>query len=533
MTIRLTRRNALAATAAALLTPLSAMAAAETGVVLRTIPPSDLKILDPIWTPATITRNHGYMIYDTLFGMDAAGVIQPQMVGDYHHSGDNKTWDFTLRPGLKFSDGTPVKAQDVLQSLARWSQRDSLGQKMYAVLASATAQGDNAFRLTFKEPFGAVLDALGKPNAPVPFIMPEHVAKTPADQQIDDLTGSGPFTLAKEDFRPGDRISYRKNPHYVPRKEPASGFAGGKVVHVDGVEWMILGDPQTQTNALISGQVDMAEVLPAGSYPTLRTNPNIELVSDVSPGGIYAAIFNHKIAPFNNPKITRAALLAVNQEALLRAQTTYRELYQTCRSIYICSSPYASQDTGFFTGKPEFEKARALLKEAGYDGTPVALMMPSDFPFLRVMPQVYGQLLQQAGFKVDLQSIDWATLVARRSNKGSIAQGGWNAFVTYYGAESAGDPLTYTPLTGDGDKGYFGWPVAPKVEELKTDFMRTTDRVRRKSIAKELQTVALDAGLLAPMGQVKGSVPVRRGVISGLLKVPCSMVVYWNVEKKS
>lgn len=98
--------------------------------------------------------------------------------------------------------------------------------------------------------------------------MPKRVADTPADQQIDDMTGSGPFTLAKEDFRPGDRIVYRKNTAYVPRKEPASGLAGGKVVHVDRVEWVLLRDSQTQANALLNGEVDMLETVPAAATPT-------------------------------------------------------------------------------------------------------------------------------------------------------------------------------------------------------------------------------------------------------------------------
>lgn len=530
MTFKVTRRTALAAGAGILASPFSAIAASDN--VLRIVPSSDLKILDPIWTTAQVTEQHGYMIYDTLFGMDAEGVIKPQMVGDFHHSDDNKTWDFTLRPGLKFSDGTPIKAQDVLMSLERWGKRDSLGQKMYAALDSATAQGDNAFRFTFKQPFGAVLDALGKPNSPVPFIMPERVAKTPADQQISELTGSGPFTLAKADFRPGDRISYRKNPHYVPRKEPPSGYTGGKMVYVDRVDWVILNDPQTVANALMAGQVDVLEVAPAGAYDRLKADPKIDLVDDVRPGGIFTAIYNHLLPPFDNPKIVRAAMLTINQAALLRAQTPQKELTQTCTSIYLCGGLYGDENTGFFTGKPQFEKAKALLKEAKYDGKPIALMIPSDFQFLRVMPQVYGELLKLGGFNVDMQSTDWATLVTRRASKAPVDQGGWNLFVTYWGAENLVNPLTYTPLTGSGDKGYFGWPTVPELENLKLKFMTTSDAAEKKALAEKMQAVALDAGVLAPMGQIHGPVPIRKGVVTGLLKSPGALI-YWNIRKKA
>lgn len=525
----LARRRAIAATVVALACTLPVAASAE--VVLRAVPSSDLKILDPIWTTATITRSHGYMIYDTLFAMDDKGAIQPQMVDQYKASDDRKTWTFTLRPGLMFHDGTPVTAQDVIASLARWGKRDPLGQRLYAALQDVTPEGTNGFRMRFKEPFAAVLDALGKSTAPVPFIMPKRVAETPADKQIDDLTGSGPFMLAKADFRPGDRVTYHKNPAYVPRKEPASGLAGGKRVHVDRVDWMMLADPQTQANALLNGEVDLVEVTPAGSHVKLRTDPKIEMLEGLRPGGEYTAHFNHKAAPFNNPKIVRAAMLAVNQEALLRAQVTYRDLFKTCTSIYLCGTPYASEQTGFFTGKPQFDEARKLLKEAGYDGTPVVVLVPSDVAFLRAMPNVYGQLLKQAGFNVDVQSTDWSTLVARRVRKDPVDKGGWSVFVTFWGAEDAANPLTFTPLNGSGDKGFFGWPEVPQLETLKTQFMDTTDPAARKQLAEKMQAVALEAGVLVPLGNAKGPIPVRKGVIRDMLQAPGSMTIYWNLRK--
>lgn len=521
-------RRAAAATLAALALAFSAGASAET--VLRTVPSSDLKILDPVWTTANITRNHGFMIYDTLFGMDEKGAIKPQMVDKYTVGADNKVWSFTLRPGLKFHDGAPVTAQDVIASLARWAKRDSLGQKMYEAMDSIAPEGPNGFRMTFRQPFAVVLEALGKPSPLVPFIMPRRVAETPADKQIDELTGSGPFTLAKQDFRPGDRIVYRKNTAYVPRKEPASGLAGGKVVHVDRVEWVLLRDSQTQTNALLNGEVDMLEGVPAAAYADMRTNEKIELV-DVMPAGLFTVIYNHKLPPFNNPKALKAAMLAINQEAMLRAQATFRDFYKPCASIYLCGSTYASDKTGFFTGKPQFEEARRLLKDSGYDGKPVVILLPGDAPALNKLPAVYGQLLKQVGFNVDVQTTDWATLVTRRTKKDPVENGGWNAFITFWGGVDASSPLTYSALTGNGDQGYFGWPVDPELEKLKSRFIEATDLAQRKDIAAQIQLRVLEGGVVGPLGEGKAPTAVRRGVVSGLLKSPA--VLYWNVQKKS
>jgi len=504
-------------------------AAAWSDAVLRTVPSSDLKILDPVWTTALITRNHGFMIYDTLFAPDEKGLIKPQMVEKYTTSTDSKVWRFSLRPGLKFHDGSAVTSQDVIASLNRWGKRDVLGQKMYAAMDSVAAEGPNSFTIKFKQPFGLVLEALGKPGPLVPFIMPKAVADTPADKQIDSMVGSGPFTLSKADFRPGDRVIYRKNPSYVPRKEQASGLAGGKVVKVDQVEWVFLRDPQTQTNALVNGEIDMLEVTPSSRYPELRTNPAVEMF-DVVPAGTFTAIFNHKVPPFNDARVRRAAMLAINQEAMLRAQITYREFHKTCASLYLCGSVYANEKNGLFTGKPQFEEARKLLKDAGYDGKPVVVMLPGDVPALNRLPLVYGELLKQAGFNVDVQTTDWASLLTRRTKKEPADKGGWNVFVTYWGGTDASSPVTYTPLTGNGDQGYFGWPVDAEIESLKTQFIETADLAKRKDIAGRIERRALESGVLGPIGEGKSLVAVRRGVVSGLLPAPA--VVYWNVQKK-
>jgi peptide/nickel transport system substrate-binding protein len=507
-----------------------AFSAVHAETVLRTVPSSDLKILDPVWTTANITRNHGYMIYDTLFGIDDKGEVKPQMVDKYNVSKDNKVWSFVLRPGLIFHDGAAVTSQDVIASLARWGKRDVLGQKMYAAMESITAEGPNGFRINFKEPFGLVLDALGKPSPLVPFIMPKRIADTPADKQIDDMTGSGPFTLSKNDFRPGDKVSYKKFAGYVPRKDPASGTTGGKVVNVDRVEWVFLRDPQTQANALLNGEVDMLEIPPASRYPELRTSEKVELLN-LLPAGTYTAIYNHKVPPFDNPKVLKAAFLAINQEVMLRAQTTYRDFYKPCASIYLCSSPYGNEKNAYFTGKPQFEEARKLLKESGYDGKPVVIMLPGDVPSLNKLPVVYGELLKQVGFKVDVQTTDWASLITRRSKKDLPENGGWNVFITYWGGADASSPMTYPPLTGNGDQGFFGWPVDEEIETLKKRFIETTDASKRKDIANLIQARAFESGLLAPLGEGKGPTVVRKGVVSGLLPAP--MVVYWNVKKAS
>src|SRR3982751_2842939 len=175
---------------------------------LKVVMHSDLKIVDPIWTTAYITRNHGYMIYDTLFATDGKGEIKPQMVDKYDESPDKLTYVFTLRDGLLWHDGKPVTSEDCIASIKRWGARDSMGQKMMSFVESMTSGDAKTFTIQLKEPTGLVLLGLSKPSSNVPFMMPKRVAETDPTKQIDDFIGSGPFVFVKDEWKPGDKTVY-------------------------------------------------------------------------------------------------------------------------------------------------------------------------------------------------------------------------------------------------------------------------------------------------------------------------------------
>ena len=530
--LRATRRSFHAATAALALAASLAFAAPAAHAqekVLRIVPEADLKILDPIWTTAFVTRNHGYMVYDTLFGVDNEGHVHPQMVDKHSVSADGRSWSFTLRSGLAFHDGAPVTAEDVVASLQRWGQKDGLGQKMFAAMDKLEAVDAKTLRMSFKAPFAMVLEALSKPSGVPPFIMPKRVAQTPVDKQIDDATGSGPYVFKKDEYRPGEKVVYLKNATYVPRSEAPAGTAGGKNVYVDRVEWIILKDAQTQVNALSKGEVDVIQWVPAEQFKTLSDDPGVALENAI-PRGSFAVHLNHLVPPFDNPKIAQAALMAVDQEALMRAQIVHKALYSACTSIFPCGSQYASTNTSYFTGKPQFEKARALLKEAGYDGKPIVLLYPADFAVLNKFPPVMAALLKQAGFNVDMQSMDWPTLVARRAKKEPADKGGWNLFITGWGLADNMNPLFFAPMTGNGEKGWFGWTTDDKLEALKGEFMAAGEVGKRKAIAEQIQKQVYDTAILAPLGEYKYLTAVRKGVVSGVVQAPVN--VFWNMKKQ-
>ena len=331
--------------------------------VLRIVPHSNLAILDPIWTTAYMSRNHGYMIYDTLFGTDEKNNIKPQMVDTWTESPDHRLWTFKLRKGLEFHDGKPVTSEDVVASLARWGKRDAMGSALMTFVDRMDTPAPDTFRIFLREACGFVLEALGKPSSNVPFIMPKRVADTDPFKQIEDYIGSGPYVFKKDEFKPGDKAVYLKFAKYLPRKEAPSGTTGGKNVYVDRVEWnLALRDAQAQVNALQKGEVDIIEALGFDFYEAAKKDASIQLVKYSTVNLQYMARFNHLNKPFDNAKVRQAVLAAFSQQPFLQAQVGVKELYNTCPSMFTCGTPYGSPFGSDIQSKSNMKKAQELVK---------------------------------------------------------------------------------------------------------------------------------------------------------------------------
>lgn len=525
------RRHMISASAAAWALAVALLApgvALGQGKTLKVVPHANITILDPIWTTAFVTRNHGYMIYDTLFGTDLEGKVKPQMVDKWTVSKDNLTWTFTLRDGLEFHDGKPVTSEDVVASLKRWASRDSFGGVLAKNVDAWEAPNAKTFVIKLKAPFGVMLDALGKPSSNVPFIMPARIAATPGSEQIKEHIGSGPFRFSPADFKPGERVLYTKNEKYKPRSEPANGTTGGKVVNVDQVEWVIIRDPQTQFNALVAGEVDIIEQPAFEQYATLKAQKDIALF-DMTPAGFqYIFRFNHLHAPFNNVKIRQAAMVAMGQEAFLKTQVGTPGMYKFCKSMYPCGTPLASDNTGIYTGMADPKKSQQMLRDAGYDGTPVVLMRPTDLAAIAKLPLVAKQQLEAGGFKVDMQQMDWATLLARRSKKDAPKDGGWNAFMTAWTAGDILNPITMAMMNTAGDKGWFGWQDDKQIDELKTKFTQAGSDAEKKKLAEQIQLRAMETATHVQLGQYSNPAAVRKNITDVLAS---GAQVYWSVKK--
>jgi len=516
--------------AAMALAVLPGVAAAQSASTLRVVLVNDLASLDPVVSTAAFVRNHGFLNYDQLFALDSKGEAQPQMVGAWSKSPDGMSYSFTLRDGLAFHDGSPVKAADAVASVKRWAQRDVVGRALAAATASMEAVDDKTFTLKLSRPFALVTEALARPTASALFVMPERIAATPANTAFTDPMGSGPFIFQKDLWRAGDRAIYLRNPAYKPRAEAADGLAGGKVAKLERIEWRAIPDQATAAAALQAGEIDLIEQPSPDILPVLERNPNIRTMALNPVGSMVWLRLNHTLAPFDNPKVRQALLFLVNQkENLDAAGIRASEQVPYCPAYFLCGTPLESAAGAQGLKDADIAKAKALLAEGGYAGQKVVFLNAADSPINNAVTLTMAEAMRKGGINVDVATMDWATLTQRRNNRTPADQGGWHLFVTVANVLDGGSPLTNLYLASPCQGGLAGWPCDQKLEDLRRSWWEEGDAAKRKTILEAVHTQAYQSLPYVNAGQFR-TLAAYRSNVEGLRAT--TIPVFWGVEKK-
>jgi len=505
---------------------LTASVGAQTVTVVM---PSGLRVMDPVVTTARMTGYHGYMIYDTLLGVDEHFNVQPQMAS-WQVSDDGKTYTFTLRDGLKWHDGVAVTAEDCVASIKRWAQVDVTGQVLMTLVEHIKVMDARRFEVRLDTPTTLLLESFSQMIVRPLFMMPKRIAETPATTPLSEYVGSGPFKFVAEEFQPGLKVVYEKNPDYVPRSEPASWTAGGKVVNVDRVEWVSMPDQMTAVNALQNGEVDYIQEIPFDLLPLVQNRNDIQVqVLDKLGAWTYYRL-NHLHPPFDNKLLRQAALAAVGQDDVLKALVGNPDYYQTCAAVMGCGNLYANNYGQDWVVPARLDLARSLLKQANYDGTPVVILQPTDIAMVAAQPVVIGAALRRAGFNVEMKAMDWQTAVTQRDSQKPASEGGWSIFSSYGLLVTSGNPVNNLSLAAGGRKAWIGWPDVPEMEALRARFARAADPAERKAITARLQKLAIDEVVVAPLGQFV--IPTAYSTkLSNVLESP--ITVFWNIKKSA
>ena len=525
------RRQILAAGTAALL-PLAAPALAQNrrAETLRFVPQSNLTTLDPILTTAGITLNHGYAVFDTLYGTDQNFQPVPQMADGHEVSDDGRTWLIHLRDGLRFHDGTPVLAADCAASLQRWTRRDTFGQTLGAAVETWDAKDDRTLRVRLKRPFPRLLSALAFVGPIAAFIMPARLAQTDPYKPIPEFVGSGPFRFVPGEFVSGSRVVYTKFDGYVPRKEPPFLNSGGKVARFERIEWQVIPDSATAASALRNGEVDWWEFADADLVPQLAGSRMVK-VQDYDPLGFMAFLrFNSSIPPFDNPRLKQAVLAAVDQSQYMPLITGGdATAWRTAYSMFPVGLPFVTE-VGAPTMQPPKDMAalRKAVSESGYKGETVVILSPSDLPTLAPFGDVTAALLHDLGMTVDLQVMDWGTLDQRRNSREPVGKGGWSLFHTTWKSRSIANPALNTNIRGQGKAGWFGWFEDAAIERMTAEWLDAATDADQQRLFDAIQREAFQQVPVVPLGQFVQKTALRTD-IDGVLPGPAAF--FWNVHR--
>lgn len=524
------RRRLMQAAALAAL-PLPALAQGGRARSLRFMPQAALAVLDPIFNPTTIVTTHGYCVFDTLYGCDAGLRPRPQMAEGHTVSEDGLRWTIRLRDGLRFHDGAPVRAVDCIASLRRWAVRDGFGQVLARAVAEWGAPEDRVLTIRLHRPFPALLDALAKPAASPAFIMPARLAETPADRPVTEMVGSGPWRFLVDEFVQGARAAYARNPAYVPRDEPAEAASGGKRVQFDRLELTWIPDGGTAAAALQTGEIDWIEYPLPDLVPVLRRDRAIT-TQVYDPNGFLGFLrFNHLHPPFSDVALRRAIRDMLVQPDYMAAVALPGD-WQECHAVFPCGLPGVRE----FPAAPSFSsgdeaamaRARAALREAGYQGEPVVLVNPSDFPAVTQQGRVTADLMRRLGVNIDLVESDWATTIARRANRAPPAQGGWHLHNTNFPAAAIANPAVSPIIRGTGERAWFGWPTDAASEAEVEAWIGATDEAAQARAMAALQEAAWESVPFAPTGLFRLRTAFRRE-LSGVLQGPNPFL--WNLRR--
>jgi len=526
----LPRRTVLAAAAASVAAPRLALS--QGANVLRFIPQIDLAFLDPHFTTAYVTRGHGHMIFDTLYGQDSSFRATPQMVEGHVIADDGKRWTLTLRPGMLWHDGEKVTARDCVASIRRWARRDALGGALMAATEELSAPDDRTILFRLSRPFPLLPDALGKVTSPMPAMMPERLANTDPFRPITEMIGSGPFRWVADERIAGSRNVYAKFDRYVPRPGPAADWnAGAKVVHFDRVEWTTIPDAATKAAAIQRGEQEWWENPSHDLLPLLRRDRRVRIEVTNPTGAVNMMRPNHLQPPFNNPAVLRALMHAFSQADFMQAIVgNDPAMYHTPHGFFCPKTPMASE-AGLepLMGPRDLAKAREMMKAAGYAGEKVAMLVATDYPQFKAIGEVAADAMGRIGMNVDFVATDWGTMLQRRNNKGPVDQGGWSCFNTGWEGVDHMDPANHYAIRGNGGESsaWPGWCTSPRLEELRNAWFAAPDLAAQQVVCRDMQLQCMVDVPSIPVGQFIQPTAFR----TSLAGIRQGFPVFWNVRR--
>jgi peptide/nickel transport system substrate-binding protein len=463
-------RKAFVAVVAVLLVVGGAVLAADAqskGGVLRVGNLGEPPALDAHWTTASITEMLTNHIYEGLYSLDSGNKPIPMLAEGVAISKDGLVYTFKLRQGVKFHNGKEMTSEDVVASLGRWGRQSVYGKALFAQVAELKGLDKYAVEMRLKEKSAIVLISLAVPNN-FGAIYPKEIAdKFPPEQKATEYIGTGPFKLAE--WKPDQYIRMVRFDEYKSRNEKPNGYGGGKTAYVDEIRWVPVPEVATRVAQVETGELDFADDLNLDAYDRLKKNTNLRpLVS--RPYYWLVAVFNKKEGLMTNQKLRQAWQAAIDIEPIMKnvagGKSEFYRMDSSLAPVEITS--WHTKLAGLPWNEHNKDKAKRLLRESGYKKEPIRFMTTQEYKWMYDFALLTKQQLEDVGFNIDLQVLDWATLVKRRNNSKE-----YDVFTT--GMGTFYDPTHHIYLTNN----WPGWTSDEDILKLQAELARETDPKKR------------------------------------------------------
>lgn len=476
--------------------------------------------LDTHNTTAVITADIGMHIFETLFTYDEKGQAIPLLVDSYTVSNDAKTYTFKLRKGVKFQNGNEMTANDVVASIARWGRLSSTGKGLFSIVESWTALDRYAAQMVLKQPVSIVPTYLASELA-VPAIYPKEVIDKVGDAPLksvpEELIGTGPYKFVE--FLPDDHIKLIRFEDYLTRDDIPNGLGGRRTVYPDVILFNIVPDSSVRALGVTTNLYDFAEDISPDLYGKLRINPSV--MTSVALKGWEASVFNKQQGIFTSQKMRQAFLAALDMQACMKAAYGNSDFWTLGPHLMNKVNPYYADAGKEWYSQKNIDRAKSLLAEAGYKGTPIKWLVSTDYPTNYNIALIAKDQLERAGFVIDLQVVDWATLLTRRANPAL-----WDVFSTYFTFLS--DP-TFILTIGPA---YAGWYNNPTMAQYLSQMRSETDFKTRMAIWEKAQGLFWEDVPAIKYGDGM-TLNIFRTTVEGYKKPPVLTYFFWNVWKES
>ena len=485
------------------------------GGVLKVAITGEPPTLDSQYSTAYLASYISWHIFEGLFTVDENYNPVPMLAKDYDFDDRNKTYTIHLREGVKFHNGKTLTSDDVIASLNRWGKLSNYGRLLYKNVKEVKKTNDYTIQIVLKKASPLVPIMLAYPNQQAA-IYPKEVVEEAGLNEIKQFIGTGPFRFVE--WKHDQYIKLERYHGYKPADGPANGMGGKKVAYLDEVVFIPTPEVSVRLDGVQTGQFDIAEQVSTDMYAQIKANNQIESVI-TKPYWWPMAVFNKKRFPFNDKKVRQAFVLALNMEPIMKAAFTSKEFYRLDPGILFQEQKQWWTDAGKeMYNQGNVEKAKKLLQESNYKGEKIRWLTSKEYDFMYKTALVAQSQLKKVGFNIELQVVDWATIVQKRSNP--------EEYEIFSGA------TTFTPDPGIWpcfDSNWPGFWINSKKDELVANMNTEMDPTKRKEVWNELQKFYWDELPMVKFGDFF-SLNVKSKNVKGLKS--SAFPFYWNVWKE-